>query len=73
MIKDEEIIYDAMRRYTAERQAFARYVHQKDATKQDGTAFSDEEKAHALALARQCQRITDYAKEKVESPIVLLQ
>lgn len=73
VIKDEEIIYDALRRYTAERQAFARYMHDPGAVKEDGTPFTDEEKAQALQIARQCQRILDYCRAKVESPIIMLQ
>jgi len=73
MITDEDIVYDALRRYTAWRQDFALQIHQPGAEKSDGTLYTDEEKSLAIQLAKQCDRLTQYAKEKVESPIILMQ
>jgi hypothetical protein len=73
MITDEEMVFDALRRYAAWRQEFADSIHQKDALKEDGTEYTKEEKAWSLQFAKQADRLATYAKEKVDSPIIMVQ
>ena len=75
MITDEQIIYDALRRYTITRQKFAEFVHTEGNVKEDGEEFTEVEKEHASQVARQCDRLTTYALEKLQemqSPIIRL-
>jgi hypothetical protein len=73
MITDEQIIYDALRRYTITRQEFCEHVHAEGSMKHSGEDFTDEEKAHAVQVASQCDRLTSFALKKLQemqSPII---
>lgn len=58
MITDQQIMYDALRRYTIARQEFAAYANKEGSVKENGEEFSEEEKADALAIAARCDRLT---------------
>jgi len=73
MLKDEQILYDALQRYALVRRQFAEAITSPDARKPDGKKFSQEDIADEIAMADQCDRLTARAKEKMDSPIVLLQ
>jgi hypothetical protein len=66
MITDEQIIYDALRRYTLTRQTFCEYAHTEGCLKEDGEEFTDEEKIEALQVATQCDRLTQFALKKLK-------
>lgn len=75
MITDEQIIYDALRRYTLQRQTFYTYVITDGNLREDGEEFTKEEIADAMQVAKQCDRLTQQALarlKKAQSPIVLL-
>jgi major membrane immunogen (membrane-anchored lipoprotein) len=73
VITDEEMVFDALRRYAAWRQEFADRIHQEGAIKSDGAEYTKEEKAWSLQAAKQADRLAEYAREKVESPIIVMQ
>ena len=73
MISDEEIVYDALRRYTVQRQTFAVAIAKPDFKLANGEAPTSDDISLAIATAQQCERLEAYAKEKVESPIILVQ
>jgi hypothetical protein len=66
VITDEQIIYDALRIYRDQRQRFAVYVHKDDSLREDGEEFTDEEKADALQVATQCDRLAQFALKKLK-------
>ena len=73
MISDEEMVFDALRRHAAWRQQFAEAIAHKDFLKEDGTKPTKEEKMLAFQLSQQANRLAEYAKEKVDSPIIMVQ
>lgn len=73
MITDEEMVFDALRRYAASRHKFAEDIRHKDFVKEDGEKPTKDEIATAISLAAQAQRLASYAQEKAESPIILMQ
>ena len=73
MITDEEIIYDALLRYAGQRNEFVEKMAQPDYLKPDGKKPNPIEINDALVIAGQCNRLVEYAKEKLESPIILVQ
>ena len=73
MITDEEIIYDALRRYAEQRNDFVEKMAQPEYLKPDGEKPNPMEINDALVLAGQCNRLVKYAKEKLQSPIILVQ
>ena len=73
MITDEQIIYDALRRYTIARQQFCEYATTEGNLKEDGEEFTEVDKEQAIQVARQCDRLTGYALKKLQemqSPII---
>ena len=63
MITDQQIIYDALRRYTTERQAFCNYAHHEGSLKENGEPFTAEEKADSAEIARRCDRLASIAAD----------
>ena len=75
MITDEQIIYDALRRYTIARQEFCAFIYTEGSLKEDGEEFTETEKEHAAQVAKQCDRLTTFALKKLQemqSPIIRL-
>ncbi len=73
MITDEQIVYDALRRYAEQRKSFAESMSHKNFRKPDGEKPTKQDIKEAAATALQCIRLRDYALEKTESPIIQLQ
>jgi hypothetical protein len=70
---DPEILATALAQYAANWRGFAQYIRQPDATAPDGNAPTDVMMDEAEEMADQCEVLAERAKEKVESPIILLQ
>jgi len=70
---DSEMVYEALALYAAKRRAYAESMTQKGYLNSDGSVPTSAEILYAATTADQADRLTVYAKEKVESPIVLLQ
>jgi hypothetical protein len=70
---DEEMLHEALLQYANRRRAFATAIQQPTYLMQNGEPATTKEIAYARTAAFQAERLVAYAKEKVESPIVLLQ
>lgn len=71
--KDEEMVYEALELYAARREAFAKQIADPEYEKADGSKATEEEIAFAMSCAEQAKRLVKYAREKVESPIIVMQ
>jgi hypothetical protein len=73
MMSDVEILAEALAQYAANWREFATYIRKPDAQTPDGTAPTDIMMNDADEMADQCEVLAARAREKVESPIILLQ
>jgi hypothetical protein len=73
MMNDPEILAEALDQYAAHWREFAQYIRQPDATSPDGNRPTDVMMDEADEMADQCEKLAARAKEKVDSPIILLQ
>ena len=67
------MLHEALLQYANRRRAFATAIQQPTYLMQNGEPATTKEIAYARTAAFQAERLVAYAKEKVESPIVLLQ
>jgi len=70
---DEEMVYEALVYYANQRHAFAQAIAQQGFVNREGKEATKEEITFAIKAAAQADRLVAYAKEKVESPIIVLQ
>ena len=70
---DEEMVYEALLTYSLNRLRFAKTISEEGFVDRDGNAPTHDEITFAMKAAEQADRLTTYAKEKVESPIITLQ
>ena len=70
---DEEMVYEALLTYSLNRLKFAKAISEGGVVDRDGKVPTHDEIAFAMKAAEQADRLTAYAKEKVESPIITLQ
>ena len=70
---DEEMLLDALIYYARQRHAFAQAISQKEYKNKAGRGATIDEINFALDAAKQADRLVGYAKEKVESPVIVLQ
>ena len=73
MLKDEQILYDALARYAEARAKFAQIIQLDIYRTPEGEKPAQAEIDDAIAMAEQCARLADRAKEKMDSPIIILQ
>ena len=73
MITDQEMVFDALRRYAAWRTTFAEEISTEGYKYASGDEPAPEDIAFAIALAEQANRLATYAKEKMESPVIVMQ
>jgi hypothetical protein len=70
---DEEMVYEALLTYSLNRLKFAKAISEEGFLDRNGKSPTKEEITFAMKAAEQADRLTAYAKEKVESPIIVMQ
>jgi hypothetical protein len=70
---DEQMVLEALELYARRRYAFAEQLADPLYLKADGNPATTDEIKFARKCAQQADRLVGYAKEKVESPIIVLQ
>lgn len=71
--KDEEMLFEALLMYANHRHMYAKVISEKGYLNSDNEPVTEAEISFAYQAAAQADRLVDYAKAKVESPIVQLQ
>lgn len=70
---DEQMVLEALELYAMRRHAFAEQIANPLYLKANGEPATTQEIKFARKCAKQAERLVGYAKEKVESPIIVLQ
>ncbi len=72
MLKDEQILYDALKRYAGQRRAFIAAINDPNYRTPEGKKPSAMEKQDAERMADRCDLLVEAAREKMDSPIIVL-
>jgi hypothetical protein len=70
---DEEMVLEALAMYAARRHAYAQQIADPQYIMANGEPPTAKEIKFARKCAQQAERLVGYAREKVESPIIVLQ
>lgn len=70
---DAQMLHEALWMYAGHRRAFAEAIAQEDYLNSDGEPPTKKELKFAVKAADQAERLVEYAAEKAESPIIMLQ
>ena len=73
MLKDEEILFEALEQYAAGWRNFFVHISHPDTTDPDGNSPTQVQIDEAEDMADQCEVLAERAKEKMDSPIIILQ
>ena len=73
VLKDEEILYTALDQYAANWRGFASYLRTPGAKTPDGEPPTEIMMDEAQDMADRAEILAARAKEKVDSPIIILQ
>ncbi len=72
MLTEPEIFYDALSRYAKMRRDFATAMHDPNFRMPTGKKPSSAEKREEQNMAERCEMLAERAREKMESPIILV-
>lgn len=73
MLNDMQIFYDALKRYAEQRRAFVAIIHDPNYRTPEKKKPSAMEKRDAELMAERCEMLVEAAREKMDSPIIVLQ
>ncbi len=72
MLTDIQIFYDALSRYAKIRRDFATAMDDENFRMPSGKKPSSAEKREEKGMAERCEMLAERAKEKMESPIIVV-
>ena len=72
MLKDEQILFDALARYARDRAKFADIVQLEIYRTPEGNKPTQDQINDARDMAYRVQMLADRAEEKMDSPIIVL-
>ena len=73
MLKDEEILFEALSQYAGYWRHLSGLISHPNAKDPDGNSPTQVQIDEAEDMADQCEVLAERAKEKMDSPIIILQ